>query len=99
MDLCQGAALLVEAACLLHARGRLAEPHRLTSPTEDAIGRSPLGNHRADRGGGAMTVAATQDMGLGPVAPQIGQEPDEDPRMLGASGTLAWPEAGGHQGG
>jgi hypothetical protein len=95
---CQGEARLVEAAGLLPDRGRLAEPHRLTSPTADAIGLAPMGQHLDDLGGGAMTVAAHQEMGLGPVAPQRGQEPDSEHRLLGASGTLSWPEAGGHQG-
>jgi len=58
-----------------------------------------MGHPLEDLGGGARTVAAHQERGLGPVAPQRGQAPDEDHRMLSASGTLAWPEAGGPQGG
>jgi hypothetical protein len=98
MDVREGGALLGEAACLLQDMGRLAEQHRMTGQTADEIAMAPMGHQLEDLGGGAMTVAAAQDMGLGPGAPHRGQEPDEDQRMLGARGTLAWPEAGGHHG-
>jgi hypothetical protein len=76
MGLREGGALLVEVACLLHHAGRLAEQNRITSQAEDKIGEPSMGEHLNDLGSGEMTVPAHQDMRLGPVAPQIGQEPD-----------------------
>jgi hypothetical protein len=70
----------------------------MTSPTADAIGRAPMGHHLEDLGGGAMPVAAHQERGRGPVAPQRGPEPDDAHRGLGARGTLARSAAGGHPG-
>ena len=47
-----------------------------------------MGKHLDDFRGGEMTVATDEDMGLGPMAPQRGQEPDQEHRILGARGTL-----------
>lgn len=94
----EGGPLLVEAAGLLHDGGRVAEQHGMARHTEDEIAPTSLGAHVENLWGGKVAVTADQDRSLGPVAPQIGQEPDEDHGVLGACGTLAWPEAGGHQG-
>src|SRR5262245_9475031 len=98
MCLCLSGPLLVEPARLLHDGGRLAEQDGITSQAEDKISPAPMCDHFDDLGSGEMTIPADQDMGLGPVAPQIGQEPDQDHRVLSASWTLPRSEAGGHQG-
>ena len=98
MGLRAGCPRLGEAACLRHDGGHWAEPHRLPRPTEDAIGQPALGEPSAALGGGAMAGPAAQARRLRPGAPERGQEPDDAQRGREASGTLAWPEAGGHQG-
>src|SRR5499427_9279740 len=45
-----------------------------------------------------MTVTADQDMGVRPVAPEIGQESDHDHGILRAGRALPRPKTGGHQG-
>jgi hypothetical protein len=93
----QGGPLLEEVARLLPARGGLAEQHRMARQAEDEIGAAPMGDDLQDLGGPEMTIAADQEMGEGPVAPEMGEEPDQDPRIFRAGGTLPGPEAGGHQ--
>ena len=45
--------------------------------------------------GGEMTVSPDEDMGLRPMAAQIGQEPDQDHGVLRTRGALARAETGG----
>ena len=45
-----------------------------------------------------MTVPTDQDMGPGPVAPEIGQEPDQDHGIFRARRARARAEVGGDQG-
>jgi hypothetical protein len=98
MGLREGSALRGEAACLLHHGGRLAEQNRMTREAEDAIGQTAMGDPLDALGSGARTVPAHQEMRLGPVAPQRGQESDEDQRVHGAGRTLPRSEARGDQG-
>ena len=76
MGLREGGPLLVEAASLLHDGGCVAEQHGIARQTEDEIDPTSMGEHSEDLWSGEMTIAADQDMGLGPMAPQIGEEPD-----------------------
>ena len=93
-----GGPLLEEAAGLLHDRGSLAEEHGIAREPEHKIHMPSMGNHLDDFWGREMTVAADQDMGRGPMAPEIGQEADQDHRILRARRTLPRSEEGGHQG-
>ena len=76
MGLREGGPLLVEAASLLHDGGCVAEQHGIARQTEDEIDPTSMGEHIEDLWSGEMTISADQDMGLGPMAPQIGEEPD-----------------------
>ena len=48
--------------------------------------------------GREMAVATDQNMGVGPVTSEIGQEPGQDHGILCARGTFPGPEARGDQG-
>jgi len=65
---------------------------------EDEIGPASMGDDLDHLRCREMTVAADEDMGLRPVAPQIGQETRQDHRILRAGRPGSRPEAGGHQG-
>jgi hypothetical protein len=92
-----GGPLLVQRACFLEDGCGVAEPDRGACEAADAIDEMPLRASLAHLRGGAMAVAADQEMGLGPVATPKGQEPDHDQRMLRAGGPCARAKAGGHQ--
>jgi hypothetical protein len=96
MGLGTGGPLLVEPAGLLSDGSRLAEQDGITSHAEDEIGEAPLGKDLNDLWGGEVTVATAEDMGSGPVAPQRGQEPDQDHRVFRADRTPPRTEAGGY---
>jgi hypothetical protein len=98
MGVRQGGPLREEVAGLLHNRGDLAEQHGMASQAEDKIGQAPIGKHFDDFWGGAMTVSADEDRGVGPVASERGQEPDQAHGMLRTGGTLPRSKARGHQG-
>lgn len=57
-----------------------------------------MGNHREDFWGCEMTIAADQDMGRGPMAPEIGEEADQDHRIFRARRPLPRSKEGGQQG-
>jgi hypothetical protein len=76
----------------------VAEQPRSAGHTEDHISQPSLGEHGEPRWGGAVASPADEEMRLGPVALERSQEPADNHRVLGACGTLAWPEAGGPQG-
>ena len=65
--------------------------------TEHNIHVPSMGNDLEDFWGREMTVAADQDMGRGPMAPERGQEADQDHRILRARRTLPRAEEGGDQ--
>ena len=98
MSLGKGGPLLVQMACFLEDGFGVAEQDRMACEAEDEIDAMPmresLDHLRGWRNG---YVAADQDRGLGPVATQQGQEPDQDHRMLRTGGPCARAKAGGHQ--
>src|SRR5215813_11908989 len=57
-----------------------------------------MGDDLDDFGGREMTIAADQDMGRGPMAPEIREEADQDHRIFRARGALPRSEEGGDQG-
>ena len=76
LSLGQGDPLVMETPRLLDGRRGVAEQDGIASETKDKIRPAVGGDHVDDLGGGKMTIAADQNMGIGPVAPQIGQQPD-----------------------
>ena len=98
MGLRQGGPLLVETARLLHDGCGLAEQDGIASEAKDKIGPAPMGDHVDDLRGGKMAVPADQDMGVGPVAPQIGRSRTKIMAFSAPGGAGARAEVGGHQG-
>jgi hypothetical protein len=45
-----------------------------------------------------MAIATDQHRGMRPVAPQVGQEPDQDHGIFGPGRTGAWTQGGGDEG-
>ncbi len=97
MGLREGGPLLVQTACLLHDGCGVAQQDGIACQAEDEIDAVPMGKDLDHLRGRAMAVAAHQDMGLGPVATQEGEESDEDHGLLRADGPCARAEAGRHQ--
>ena len=98
MGLGKGGPLLVQMACCLEDGFGVAEQDRIACEAEDEIDEMPMREYLDHLRGGEMAVAANQDMRPWPVAPQVGQEPGQDHRVLRASGPRARAAAGGHQG-
>jgi hypothetical protein len=71
-----GGSLREEMARLLHARGGLAEEHRVPREPKHKIHMPSMGNDLQDFRGREMTVTAHQDMRRGPMAPKGAQETD-----------------------
>ena len=83
MGLGQRHPLGMETPRLLDGGRGLAEQDGIASEAKDKIRPAVGGDHVDDLGGGKMTSAADQNVGVGPVAPQIRQEPDQDHRIFG----------------
>ena len=75
----------------------LAEQDGIASEAKDKIGPAVGGDHVDDLRGGKMTVAADQDVGVGPVVTQIGQQPDQDHGIFGPGGAGARAQVGRDQ--
>jgi len=89
MGLGQRHPLVVETPRLLEGGRGLAEQDGIAREPKDKIRPAGGGDHIDDLRGGTMTIAADQDVGVGPVAPEIRQQPDQDhgifgPRRAGA---------------
>jgi hypothetical protein len=82
----------------LHDWGRLAEQHRVTGSAKDEIDMAPMREHLHHLGGREVTIPSDEDMGVGPVAAQIRQQPDQEHRILPPGGPLARSETRGDQG-
>ena len=80
----EGGPLLMELACFLHQGGRLAEQDGVPGQAEDEIAPAPVGDDLDHLGCGEMAISTHQDVGLGPVATEIGQETGQDHRVLRA---------------
>ena len=85
VGVCQGDPLLMETTGRLHGGSGLAEQDGITSEAKDKIGPAVGGDHVDDLGGGKMTIAADQNMGVGPMVSQIRQQPDQDHGIFGSS--------------
>jgi hypothetical protein len=73
----------METPCLPNKGSGLAEQDGMTSEAKDKIRPAVESDHVDDLGGSKMTIAADQNMGVGPVAPQIRQQPDQDHGICG----------------
>ena len=60
----------------------------MTSEAKDHIRPAGGSEHVDDLGGRTMTSAADQHMGVGPVAPQIRQQPDQEHGLFGPGGRV-----------
>ena len=76
MGVGQGDALVMETPRFLAGGNGLAEQDGIAREAKDKIRPAVGGDHIEDLRSGKMTIAADQDMGVGPVAPQIRQQPD-----------------------
>ena len=83
--------LVMEMPRLLEGGRSLAKQDGIASgrANRSAVG----GDHVDDFGGGEMTIAADEDVGMGPVAPQIGQQPHQDHGIFGSSRARARTQA------
>ena len=96
MSLREGRPLLVQPPCLLDDGCGVTQQDRIAGEAKDEITQVPMGEHLEHFRGGTMAIAPDEDRGPGPVAPQQGEEPDQDHRILHASGPCARAEAGRH---
>ena len=83
MGLGQGDPLVLETPCLLDGGSGLTEQDGIASEAKDKIRPAVGRDHVDDLGGSKMTIAADQNMGVGPVAPQIRQQPDQNHGIFG----------------
>ena len=73
----QGDPLVMEMTRGLDGGRSVAEQDGVARETKDTI-RPAVGSDHVDAlGSSKMTIAADQNMGVGPVAPQIRQQPDK----------------------
>lgn len=84
MDMGQGDPLVMETPCLLERRRRLTEQDGIARKAKDKIRPALGGDHIDNLRGGTMTIAADQNVGVRPVAPEIRQQPDQDPGIFGS---------------
>ena len=98
MGLGQRHPLMVEAPRLLDGGRGLAEQDGIAREAKDKIRPAVGGDHIDDLRGSKMTIAADQNVGVGPVAPQIRQQPDHDPGIFGPRRAGARTQVGHDQG-
>ena len=97
MGLREGSPLLGQTPRLLYDGCGVAQQDRITCEAEDEINQVPMGEHLDHFRCGKMAIAPDEDMGPGPVAPQKGEEPDQDHGIFSPRGPRARAEAGRDQ--
>ncbi len=85
-----GDPLVMEMTRGLEGGSALAEPDGVPREPKDTIGPAVGGDHVDDLGGGKMSIAADQTMRVGPVAPELGQQPDQNHGIFGPRRADAW---------
>ena len=98
MRLSQGYPLVMKTTRRRQGRSPLAEQDGVAGEAKDEIGPAVGRDHIDDLGGSKMTIAAHQNMGVGPVAPEIRQQPDQDHGIFGPRRAGARTEGGRDQG-
>src|SRR5215831_14823680 len=94
----QGDPLVMEMTRGLDGGRSVAEQDGVARETKDTI-RPAVGSDHVDAlGSSKMTIAADQNMGVGPVAPQIRQQPDPNHRIFGPRRADARPQGGHDEG-
>jgi hypothetical protein len=91
--------LRAETARRRHARGSLAAEPGMAREAAHPIPLPSLGKHREDCWGGALTSAADQARGRGPMAPARGEEAAHAHRLCRARRPLPRSKEGGQPGG
>jgi hypothetical protein len=70
----------------LQDRGGLAEQDGIAGETKHTIGPAPMRDHGHHLWGCTMTVTADQDVRVGPMATQVGQQAHQDHGIFGPCG-------------
>jgi hypothetical protein len=73
MGLSQRHPLVMELPCRLDGGSSVAEQNGIASEAKDKIRPAVGGDHIDDPGGSKMTIAADQNLGMRPGAPQVCQ--------------------------
>ena len=94
MGLSQRHPLVMELPGCLDGGSSLAEQDGIAGEAKDAIRPAVGGDDVDDLGGGTMPIAADEEVGLGPVAPQIGQQPDQEHGIFGSRRARARTQGG-----
>ena len=81
MGQCDPAAM--EPPCLLERGRGLTEQDGIAREAKDTIRPAVGGEPINDLRGSKITIAADQNRGVRPVAPEIRQQPDHDPGIFG----------------
>jgi hypothetical protein len=82
-------ALLLQTPRFVDDGGRLPAPDGLACEAEAHIGPAPRRAHVEHLWGGAMTVAADAEVGVGPRLTQRGEEPAPEQRLFCPGGACA----------
>ena len=98
MGLSQGNPSVIEPPRLLEGGCGLPEQDGIARKAKDKIRPAVGGDHVHDLRGGKMTITADQNMGMGPVASEIRQQPDQDHGIFGPSRASARTQVGRDQG-
>ncbi len=85
----QGDPLVMELTGGLDGGRSLAEQDGVAREAKDKIRPAVGGDYIDDLGSSKMTIAADQNMRVGPVAPEIRQQPDQNHRIFGPRRTGA----------
>jgi hypothetical protein len=88
----------VQLVGLSQRRSCVALEHAVCREAKDAIGQRVLGNQVPQLGRGAVTLAAHQEVRVGPVLAQMGQEAGDNHGVFRPLGAYTGAQAGGHQG-
>ena len=83
-----------EALCQAHLTVHTPEQDGMAGKAKDKIRPAVGGDPSDDLGGGKMTLAADQNRGVGPVAPQRRQPPPQEQGIFGSSRARARTQEG-----
>jgi hypothetical protein len=97
MGLCQYPPLLMQTTRFLQDGGGLAEQDGIASEAKHKIGPAPMRDHVQHLWGRKMTVTTDEDVGVGPVATEIGQQTHQDHGIFGPCGAGTRPQVGGDE--
>ena len=94
MGLRQRHPLVLELPGGLAGGSRRAEQDGMAGEAKDALRPAVGGADVEDRGGGPRTSATAEEGGMGPVAPQRGQQPEHEHGLFGSRRARARTQVG-----